>query len=126
MLPTGFGAALNKLRERRTLSLRELSTLAEVDHAYVYRLETGEKTNPSDEALEKLIRVLKPGARDAAMLKWLAAHPDTDPNLVLYVLDDPRVPLEHFTAAAGTVHRGTARPDPAKLLERVRKIMEEE
>lgn len=125
MPQNGFGIALKTLRERRTLSGRELSTLADLDHAYEYRLEVGEKTNPSNEAVEKLVRALKPSDRDARMLRWLAQHPNTDPKLVVYVLEDPSVSLEVFTAAAGTVHRGV-RPDPATLVERVRRIMEEE
>ncbi len=126
MPPNGLGAALSKLRDRRTLSIRELSTLADVDHAYVYRLETGEKTNPSDEAIEKLIRGLKPSDREAKMLKWLAEHPDTDVKLVLHVLEDGTVTFEQFTAAAATMHRGNIRPDPEKLIARVRKIMSED
>jgi transcriptional regulator with XRE-family HTH domain len=126
MPPNGLGAALTKLRDRRTLSIRELSTLVDVDHAYVYRLEMGEKTNPSDEAIEKLIRGLKPSDRDAKILKWLAQYPETDAKLVLHVLEDATVTIEEFTAAAATVHRGSVRPDPAKIIERVRRIMSEE
>jgi transcriptional regulator with XRE-family HTH domain len=126
-MPTnGFGAALGTLRERRTLSIRELSTLAGVDHAYIYRLETGEKANPSAEAVEKLIKGLKPSDRDGKMLKWLAEHADADAKLVLHVLDTPGVTYEEFATAAATVHRGSARPNPAKLIERVRKILSEE
>lgn len=126
MQPNGLGAALSKLRDRRTLSIRELSTLADVDHAYIYRLETGEKTNPSDEALEKLTRGLKPSDRDTKILKWLAQHPDADAKLVVHVLEDETVTFEEFTIAAATAHRGNIRPVPAKLIERVRKIMSEE
>ncbi|TAK81059.1 MAG: XRE family transcriptional regulator [Betaproteobacteria bacterium] len=126
MPPNGLGAALSKLRDRRTLSIRELSTLADLDHAYVYRLETGEKTNPSVEAMEKLIRGLKPSDRDAKILKWLAQHPEANAKLVLHVLEDGTVTFEEFTVAAATAHRGNVRPDPAKLIDRVRKIMSEE
>ena len=63
MPQTGLGVALKTLRERRTLSLREIGQLSSVDHAYVHRLETGEKTNPSEDLVEKLLKVLKPGER---------------------------------------------------------------
>lgn len=121
----GFGTALKALRERRTLSGRELSTLAGLDHAYEYRLEAGEKTNPSSEALDKLVRALKPSDRDARILRWLAEHPDTDARLVLHVLEHEDVTLEVFTTAASAVHRG-GKPDPVKLIERVKKILNEE
>lgn len=35
-------------------SMRVLGRVLEVDHAYLYRLSTGEKTAPSDDLLRKL------------------------------------------------------------------------
>lgn len=126
MAQTGLGIALRKLREQRTLSLREMSQMSTVDHAYVHRLETGEKTNPSDELIEKLLRVLKPTERDSGIIKWLTIHTEADPQLVSYVLDDNTISLEVFTAAAGVRHRGNVRPDPATLVARVRKAFEDD
>ena len=126
MPQTGLGVALRKLRERRTLSLREMSQLSTVDHAYVHRLETGEKAGPSEELLARLLKVLKPAERDADIVKWLARHPETDPALVEYVLDDESIEIELFTAAAGVRHRGNARPDPATLIARIRRAFEDE
>ncbi len=123
---TGLGVALRKLREDRTFSMRELGTLSGVDHAYIYRLESGEKTNPSDDAIDKLIKYLKPTARDAEIVKWLANNADTDPDLVDYVLSTESVSLEVLVGAAGIRHRGTVRPDPATLIKRVIKLFEDE
>ena len=125
MAQTGLGVALRKLRERRTLSLREVSQLANVDHAYVHRLETGEKTSPSEELVGKLLKVLKPSQREAEIVKWLSDHSDADPDLVAFALDDETVGIELFSATAGIRHRGTVRPDPATLIARVRKALEE-
>lgn len=126
MAQTGLGAALRILRERRTLSLRETSQLSSVDHAYVHRLETGEKTNPSHELLGKLLRVLKPSDRDAEIIEWLVHHPDTDPALVEFVLADPEIEADIFVAAAGVRHRGNSRPDPATLIARIRRAFEDD
>lgn len=126
MAQTGLGTALRRLRERRTLSLREASLLSDVDHAYVHRLETGEKTSPSEELIGKLFKVLKPTEREAGIVKWLAEHPETDTELVSFVLDDDSIDLETFTMAAGIRHRGTTRPDPATLITRIRKLLDEE
>ena len=126
MPQSGLGAALRKLRERRTLSLREISQLSGIDHAYVHRLETGEKASPSEELLAKLLRVLKPRERDAEIVKWLATHPEADAALVEHVLDDETVSVEIFTAAAGVRYRGSARPDPATLIARTRRAFEDE
>ena len=126
MPQTGLGVALKTLRERRTLSLREVSQLSLVDHAYVHRLETGEKTNPSLDLVEKLLKVLKPGERDATLVKWLVYHVDVDPKLVEYALQDPTIGIDVFTAAAGIRHRGTARPDPATLIARIKRAFEDD
>ena len=74
-----LGLMLQHLREKRGLKLRELAQLANVDHAYIYRLETGAKERPSDEVLSKLIRGVRAGNREAAMLRYLAEHTKTEP-----------------------------------------------
>lgn len=126
MSQTGLGVALKTLRERRTLSLREIGQLSSVDHAYVHRLESGEKTNPSADLVEKLLRVLKPGERDAALVMWLVDHAEADPRLVEFVLNDPSISIDIFSAAAGVRHRGNTRPDPATLVARIQRAFEDE
>jgi transcriptional regulator with XRE-family HTH domain len=121
-----LGVALRSLRERRTLSLREMSQLSTVDHAYVHRLETGEKASPTQELVAKLLKVLKPSERDMELVRWLVDHSDADPGLVEYVLADQSIQVEVFSAAAGIRHRGTARPDPATLIARIRRAFSDE
>ena len=126
MPQTGLGVALKTLRERRTLSLREIGQLSSVDHAYVHRLETGEKTNPSKDLVGKLLKALEPGERDTALVMWLIDHADADPGLVDFVLKDPSIGIDIITAAAGVRYRGNARPDPATLIARIRKAFDDE
>ena len=126
MTKTGFGLLLQNLREGRKLSLRELAQLSEVDHAYIYRLENGEKVSPSEDVILKLIRALKAGKREADMIRYLAKHTDTDNTLVDLILKDPTISYEIFTSVAGAAFRGSGRPDYPKLIERVRKILKEE
>lgn len=126
MSQTGLGVALKALRERRTLSLREIGQLSSVDHAYVHRLESGEKANPSRDLIEKLLKVLKPGERDAELVMWLVDHAEADPRLVEFVLQDPSINIEIFMAAAGVRHRGNTRPDPATLIARIQRAFEDE
>src|SRR5271157_4604010 len=121
-----FGLLLQSLREERGLSLRELGQLADIDHAYIYRLETGDKESPSEDTLSKLSRALKAGKRETDMLRYLAKHPETDAALVTELLGDPTVSYEIFTSVAGAAFRGAARRDYAKLIERVRRILAEE
>ncbi|MGH6875748.1 MAG: helix-turn-helix domain-containing protein [Rhizomicrobium sp.] len=126
MAESALGFLLRRLREKRNFSFRELAQLANIDHAYVYRLETGAKESPSDETLSKLIRALKAPKREAEMLRFIAAHPETDAALVVHVLGDPTVSYDIFTSAAGAAYRGTARPDYAKLIERIRRVISAE
>lgn len=124
MSDTGLGLLLRKLRERRDLSVREVGQLSAVDHAYIYRLETGEKQSPSAEILGRLLRALKPDARETEMAKWLAGH-ESNPDWVAHVLVTPDLTAEMFEMGASIRHRGTARPDMATIEARVRKAFEE-
>ncbi len=126
MSAPALGSVLRALRERRGLSLRELGQLAEVDHAYVHRLETGAKESPSEDVLTKLARALKAEKRDSLMLKYLAEHPDTDVGLAMHVLDDQSVTFDVFAGATSFAFRGTGRPDYKKMIERVRRILGED
>ncbi|KXU34980.1 XRE family transcriptional regulator [Ventosimonas gracilis] len=126
MSQTGLGVALKTLRERRTLSLREIGQLSSVDHAYVHRLESGEKKNPSVDLVKKLLKVLKPSERDAALVMWLVDHAQADPRLVEFVLNDPSISIDIFSAAAGVRHRGNTRPDPATLIARIQRAFEDD
>jgi hypothetical protein len=76
--------------------------------------------------MEKLLKVLKPGERDAALVLWLAGHAEADPRLVEFVLEDPTISIEIFSAAAGVRHRGNIRPDPATLIARIKRAFEDE
>ncbi|HUN96103.1 MAG TPA: helix-turn-helix transcriptional regulator [Bradyrhizobium sp.] len=126
MPQVALGLLLRNLREERGLSLRELAQLADIDHAYIYRLETGAKESPSDNALSKLVRALKAPKREGEMLRYLAEHADTDPGLVSYVRQNATVTFDEFASAAGMVFRGAGRPDYATRIRRVRQILSDE
>jgi transcriptional regulator with XRE-family HTH domain len=121
-----LGSVLRALREKRGLSLRELGQLAEVDHAYVHRLETGAKESPSEEVLGKLARALKAEKREAQILRYVADHPDADAGLVMHVLEDESVTYDEFAGAASMAFRGSGRPDYKKMIERVRRFLGED
>ncbi len=120
---SALGILLQWLRNQRGLSLRELAQLSDVDHAYIYRLETGDKESPSGEVLAKLLRALKTGKRESDMLRFLADHTGTDPELVRNAVADKTVSYEIFSMVAGAAHRG-ARPDYPRLIARARMLLE--
>ncbi|GAB9241355.1 helix-turn-helix domain-containing protein [Bradyrhizobium diazoefficiens] len=122
MPETALGTWLKDLRNRRGLSLRDLADRSNVDHAYIYRLETGVKEAPSDVVVEKLLAALAPPKRDEEILRFLVDHSNIDIKLLDFVRDDPKVAFDEFHMLTTTVNRG-ARPDYATMLARIRKIM---
>ena len=122
MPETALGSWLKDLRNRRGLSLRDLADRSSVDHAYIYRLETGAKEAPSDVVVEKLLSALAPPKRDEEILRFLVDHSNIDIKLLDFVRDDPKVAFDEFHMLTTTVNRGV-RPDYATMLARIRKIM---
>lgn len=123
MAQSGLGLLLRKLREARDLSSRELGQLADIDHTYIYRLETGEKQSPSDDLLTRLLRVLKADQRQIEMAQWLASN-EANPDWVEYTLGTDMT-AEMFEMGASMRHRGGARPDMQTIEARVRKAFED-
>lgn len=125
MAESALGRLLKKLREDQGFSLREVANRAGVDHAYVYRLETGDKEAPSREVLTKLIGALSPTQRDIDLLQFLASFPVSDAGLVDFVAKDQSVTITELKMLTTVVSRG-ARPDYATSLARIRRFMREE
>ena len=124
MPQSGLGLLLRRLRERRDLSSRELGQLAEVDHTYIYRLETGEKQSPSDDVLARLLKVLKAKPREVEMAQYMTTN-EVNPDWVEHVLTTD-LTAEMFEMGASMRHRGGARPDMATIEARVRKAFEDD
>ena len=125
MPESALGVWLKGLREGCKLSLRELAQRSEVDHAYIYRLETGAKEAPSNDVVDKLTAALSPSKRDAEVFRFLAGHPNIDVNIVSFIRQDPNVTFDEFHMLTTVVNRG-ARPDYATSLARIRRILREE
>jgi HTH-type transcriptional regulator, competence development regulator len=121
---SALGVLLSFLREQRGLSLRELGRLAEVDHAYIHRLETGGKEAPSTEVIGKLAKPLQAGKRETGMLLYLATHPETPAELVSLATRDPTITYDVFKGAASMAFRGK-RPNFEQIIQRVRSFMDE-
>jgi transcriptional regulator with XRE-family HTH domain len=122
MPQSGLGLLLRKLREIRDLSSRELGQLADVDHTYIYRLETGERQSPSADVLMRLLRVLRAKPREIEMAQYMTTN-EVNPDWVEHVLSTDMT-AEMFEMGASMRHRGGARPDMATIEARVRKAFE--
>ena len=124
MPESGLGIWLKSLRDRRDLSLRDVAQRSGVDHAYIYRLETGAREAPSDEVVNKLVLALTPSERDVEILRFLVGHPNVDANLLEFVRADANISFDEFHMLTTVVNRG-ARPDYATSLARIRRFMRE-
>ncbi len=122
MPDSALGTWLKDLRDRRDLSSRELAELSKVDHAYIFRLETGAKEAPSEDVIDKLVTALTPRKRDVEILRFLADHANIDVKLIDFVRADPDISFDEFHMLTTVVNRG-ARPDYATSLSRIRKFL---
>ncbi|MBA2491856.1 MAG: helix-turn-helix domain-containing protein [Gammaproteobacteria bacterium] len=100
-----FGYALRMFREERGLSLREFGKLCEIDHAYIHRLEKGEKTSPSGEVVESFARTLKLSSRRARLLRLLVGKTMNEQLIDVFIKDEDR-PLELLEPLAQMSFRG--------------------
>jgi len=100
-----FGYALKKFREDRGLSPRELGKLADIDQAYIYRLEKDEKTSPSEKTVESLVRTLKLTPRRADLLRLLVGK-TVNTMLIDVFIEDENRSLERLEPLALMSFRG--------------------
>jgi transcriptional regulator with XRE-family HTH domain len=123
-----FGYALKKFREDRSLSLRELGKLCEIDHAYIHRLEKDKKTAPSDQVIDSFIRYLKLSPRRAELLRLLVGK-SINEQLVDVFIEDENRPLELLEPSYQMSFRGR-RPETKdewrKHIDRLATLFDEE
>ena len=119
----GFGSALQRFREERTLSLRELGTLSGVDHAYIHRLEAGDKVAPSAEIVEKLVRALKLTVQKRQLLDLLQQSGPIDTALFLVAVSKPEH-MPAIQAAASMRFRGSRPDSETEWLRKIQQIEE--
>ena len=71
---TMFGYLLYHLRTEKGWTLRELGTLSGLDHAYLWRMEKGQKSHPSLMVINALSKALKVSAAEKLRLQAAAGH----------------------------------------------------
>jgi transcriptional regulator with XRE-family HTH domain len=97
-----LGAYLRAKREEAGLSIRELARLAGANYAYLSRLESGERSEPSAELLQRIADVLETDASE--LLAYVGVKP---------VLPEPRA---YFRKQYGVSERDAE--EMARMLER--------
>lgn len=104
-----FPNYLKTLREERGLTLRELSKLCDpaVDHAYIYRLETGQKTDPSKAVIKTLAKALRLRGKRRELFFRLARHWEIDDLIVeAFLREDSDLVIKDVDLAVSLRSRG--------------------
>lgn len=90
-----FGIFIKEKRNKRSLNVRTLAKLTGKSISYISSIETGQRSAPSDEVLEKLAEVLCLNSRDKARMFDLAAKTKSKPtvaaDLVTYINENELV-----------------------------------
>ncbi len=122
-----FGDLFRQFRERRGLSLRELGKISEIDHSYIHRLESGDKSAPSDEVITALTRALKLSAKEREVVDLLIGN-ELPESLIVAGLASEEFDSADIQAAANMSFRGSsARTEEGwrDILQRVTKMRRE-
>lgn len=100
-------------RERRGLTLRQIQDKADkLDHAYISRLEKGDRDKPSEATIEKLSKALRLNERECQILTLLAER-DIDDALYTIMISRPDITWPHLEPVATMSFRGQ-QPNSAK------------
>jgi HTH-type transcriptional regulator, competence development regulator len=118
----GFGDALKRFREERGLSLRELDKLSGVNYAYIQRLESNDKTAPSDDKLDDLSAALKLTPQRRGLLKSLLSSPPVHDALFEAMLHHPVATVDAFVIAARVSFRGARPTSPQDWIKKLDEI----
>jgi len=99
------------MRERKQLSFRELEKKSgDIDHAYIWRLEKGDRSAPSEDVILRLSHALELNERERNIFKLLSNSVSIENSLYSLMLSRLDIPWEDFEDVATMSFRGE-RPD---------------
>lgn len=111
-------------RERRGLTLRQLESKAgDLDHAYIWRLEKGNRDKPSENTIEKLSKALQLDERERQIFSLLAVR-EVDDILYNIMLSRRDFSWSHLEPVATMSFRGQ-RPSSEDAWLKMIKIIQE-
>ncbi|MBT8499719.1 DNA-binding protein [Pantoea agglomerans] len=113
------------MRERKQLSFRELEKKSgDIDHAYIWRLEKGDRAAPSEDVISRLSHALELNERERNIFKLLSNSVNIENTLYSLMLSRLDIPWEDFEDVATMSFRGE-RPDTEEAwLKRIKLIQE--
>jgi len=114
-----FGNFLKEAREAKGLSFRQLEQETDIDHAYIWRLEQSDNTNPSENIVQVLAKSLGLTERQNHIFILLAEREIPDPLYEL-MIEKSDVDWDSFLSVATMSNRGkrpTTKEDWIKFIE---------
>lgn len=113
------------MRERNQLSFRELEKKSgDIDHAYIWRLEKGDRAAPSADVIDRLSNALELNERERNIFKLLSNSVTIENTLYSLMLSRLDIDWEDFEDVATMSFRGE-RPDTEEAwLKRIKLIQQ--
>lgn len=113
------------MRERKELSFRDLERRAgDLDHAYIWRLEKGDRASPSTEVITRLSHALELDDREEAVFKLLAKSVIVEDSLYHLMVSRPDIQWEDFEDVATMSFRGERPNTQEAWLKRIELIQQ--
>ncbi|MFP3331006.1 helix-turn-helix domain-containing protein [Pseudomonas putida] len=113
------------MRERKELSFRDLERRAgDLDHAYIWRLEKGDRSSPSTEVITRLSHALELDDREEAVFKLLARSVVVEDSLYHLMVTRPDIQWEDFEDVATMSFRGERPNTKEAWLKRIELIQQ--
>ncbi len=99
------------MRERKEMSFRDLEKRAEdLNHAYIWRLEKGDRVAPSEDVVTRLSHAFGLDERETSVFRLLAKSVTIEDSLYSLMMSRRDIPWEDFEDVATMSFRGV-RPD---------------
>ncbi|RTR58807.1 XRE family transcriptional regulator [Pseudomonas aeruginosa] len=113
------------MRERKELSFRDLEKRADdLDHAYIWRLEKGDRAAPSEDVVTRLSNALELNQRESEVFHLLAKSVTVENALYCLMISRLDIPWEDFEDVATMSFRGERPNTEEAWLKRIQLIQQ--
>ena len=113
------------MRERKELSFRDLEKRAgDLDHAYIWRLEKGDRAAPSEDVVLRLSQALELEQREIEVFRLLAKSVTVENALYRLMTSRMDIPWEDFEDVATMSFRGERPNTEEAWLKRIELIQQ--
>ncbi|HHK0531399.1 TPA: helix-turn-helix domain-containing protein [Pseudomonas aeruginosa] len=113
------------MRERKELSFRDLEKRADdLDHAYIWRLEKGDRAAPSEDVVTRLSNALELNQRESEVFHLLAKSVTVENALYRLMISRLDIPWEDFEDVATMSFRGERPNTEEAWLKRIQLIQQ--